>query len=224
MALWREPVLTADEEDDSFLAGLADDREDAPWMVMGTQQFWSASTFAHSLRAYARAKGLQWFVASMLPIRFEVGNPPKSHQLSPDCFVAFAPDHPRSSYNVSEEGAFPVFVLEVVSPSSVERDNKDKLRAYRQLGAREYALFTPGAEGAALLAGYRRDRLGRMVPWQAQADGSLWSDVLGVSLVLRGDLLRVQTAQGELLRTLEEAEAELEHLRHELNRQRDTTS
>jgi hypothetical protein len=47
----------------------------------------------------------------MLPIRFELGDPPKSHQLAPDCFVGLVPDHPRSSYNVNEEGVFPAFVL-----------------------------------------------------------------------------------------------------------------
>ena len=33
----------------AFLSSLEDDTEEAPWMVMGDAQFWSASRFAHSL-------------------------------------------------------------------------------------------------------------------------------------------------------------------------------
>jgi len=73
MALsWRKPPLTQAEENELFMLTLEDDTEDAPWMVMGTQQFWSASSFAHSLRNYALALELPWFVASMLPIRYRL--------------------------------------------------------------------------------------------------------------------------------------------------------
>jgi len=172
----------------------------------------------------------------MLPIVFELGTPPVRHQLAPDCFVAFVPNHERDSYNLREEGVFPAFVLEVVSPSSVKRDSEDKLRAYDRLGAREYALFTPASGGAARLAGYRRDGLGRMQPWPADVGGTLWSDVLGLRLGVEENLLRAWTAKGEVLMTLaeearahreeararqEEArahEAELERLRLELER------
>ncbi len=222
MALWREPAPTADE---LFLAALADDTEDAPWMVMGTAQFWSASTFAHTLEQYARDHRLPWFVACMLPIRFEAGTPPTLHQLAPDCFVSFVPDHARTSYDLREEEVFPAFVLEVVSPSSVERDSKDKLRAYGRLGVQEYVLFTPSDRAPGRLAGYRCDGVGRMQPWPSDADGSLWSDVLGLRLIVQDGLLRAWTAKGEPLRTLAEearareaAEKETARLRLELER------
>ena len=53
---WRRPPLTRGEEDDLLFLLLADDEEDAVWMVVGDLQFWSASGFAHSLRAYARRR------------------------------------------------------------------------------------------------------------------------------------------------------------------------
>jgi hypothetical protein len=43
----------------------------------------------------------------------------------------------------------------VVSPSSVQQDEVEKVAAYDVLGAREYALFTPGENGPSILKGYR---------------------------------------------------------------------
>jgi len=60
---WRTP-LTQEEEDELFMLTMEDDTEDAPWMVMGDLQFWSASGFAHSLRIYGHEQGLGWYVAS----------------------------------------------------------------------------------------------------------------------------------------------------------------
>ena len=213
---------------------LEDDTEDAPWMVMGDLQFDAASSFKHSLRIYARGHGLPWYVASMLPIRYRSRGSKRKRQLAPDCFVAFVPDRMRESYDLDAEGVFPAFVLEVVSPSSVKRDEQEKLRAYGVLGAREYVLFTPHEKGPSTLAGYHRDASDLLVPWPAEADGSLWSDVLGLRLVVEAGLLLAETVEGERLRSPEqeaaaraeeararrEAEAENERLRQELSRLR----
>jgi Uma2 family endonuclease len=224
MALsWRKPPSTQAEEDDLFLLTLENDTEDAPWMVMGDLQFWSASGFAHSLRTYARAHGLPWYVAGMLPIRYRIAGSRRRKQLAPDCFVAFVPDRARQSYKLDAEGVFPAFVLEVVSPSSVKRDEQDKLRAYSVLGVTEYVLFTPRAIGASSLAGYRRDELGRLVPLSREADGSLWSDVLELRLVVEGDQLLAVTAEGERLLSPEQeaaARREAERARREAERSR----
>jgi len=185
-------------------------------MVMGTAQFWAASTFAHTLEQHVQDQRLPWFVASMLPIQFTVAALPERHQLAPDCFVAFVPSRERSSYNLAEEGVFPPFVLEVASPSSLQRDTKEKVRAYGLLGALEYVLFTPASKTEANLKGYRWDARGRRQPWPTDADGGLWSEVLRLRLGLRGGILRAWTAQGDLLRTLAEesrARAEAEHAR-----------
>jgi hypothetical protein len=231
----RLPDSMAEErERDQFMRRLEDDTEEQPWMVMGDLQFWSASSFAHSLRTFAHERGLPWYVASKLPIRYRWAD-------APDVFVALIPEHPRASYDLDVEGSFPPFVVEVVSPSSSVRDQFDKRIAYEALGGQEYALFTPRADGTAALAGYRRVPPGRFERWLPDAEGRLWSHVLGLYLVARGNLLHAATPDGEVLATPEQthaawrrakaeaeradqarraAEAEVERLREELARWR----
>ena len=122
------------------------------------------------------------------------------------------------------EGAFPPFVLEVVSPSSTTRDQSEKREAYHLLGVREYALFTPRDGPPSSLAGYRRDAAGQFVSWEPDEEGRLWSAVLSLHLVVRGQLLQAQTAAGRLLLSPEQAEfarqhAEAEQYRAEVERQ-----
>ena len=207
---WRQPPLTKEQEDDLFMLTLEDDTEDAPWMVMGDLQFWSASSFAHSLRSYAHERGLGWYVASMLPITYDWPNAARKKQLAPDTFVAFVEERARTSFDVAAEGGFPPFVLEVVSPSSTARDEQEKRHAYEILGAREYALFTPRVGATSMLSGYRRGASGQFEPWLPDEQGRLWSEVLGLYLVVRGRLLQAQTAEGRLLLTPEETGAALQ--------------
>src|SRR5438128_10066432 len=124
----------------------------------------------------------------MHPIQYTWGRSQKRHQLAPDVYVAFVPEHPRSSYDVAVEGSFPPFVLEVVSPASTERDRVEKRDAYGLLGVREYALFTPYLTAAATLIGYRRNAEGSLEEWRPDAKGRLWSEVLGLYLEVRGRL------------------------------------
>lgn len=203
-------------------------------MTMGDLQFWSASGFAHSLRDYARARGLGWYVASMLPIYFPWPKSSRRHTLSPDTFVAFVPDRPRSSFDTVAEGGFPPFVLEVVSPSSTERDEVDKREAYELLKVREYALFTPRQDAPSRLEGYRLGPDDLFVPWLPDAGGRLWSETLGLYLMVNGALVQAQTPEGELLLTPEQtgdalreseaarrqSEGELAALRREIARLR----
>jgi Uma2 family endonuclease len=206
MAPWRQPPLTQEEEDDLFMLLLADDTEDAPWMVMGDLQFWSASQFAASLRSYAHQRRLPWYVASMHPIQYSWPNTADKKTLAPDVYVAFVAERARSSYDVEAEGQFPAFVLEVVSPSSQIRDTQNKRRAYEMLGVKEYVLFTPRANAPSMLSGYRRNAEGKFEPWRQDANGRLKSEVLGLTLLVDGDLLRAETPEGRILPTLEEAE------------------
>ena len=238
---WRQPPLTKEQENDLFMLMLEDDTEDAPWMVLGDLQFWSASSFAHSLRSYAHEQGLGWYVASMLPIEYRWTNAARKKVLAPDTFVAFVEERARTSFDVEAEGGFPPFVLEVVSPSSTVRDQQEKRLAYELLGVREYALFTPREGAASTLEGYRRGATGEFEPWLPDEHGRLWSAVLGLYLVARGALLQAQTADGRLLLTPEQtgaalrvaeearrreeearrrAEEETERLRRELERYR----
>jgi Uma2 family endonuclease len=194
------------EADARFLATLEDDTEDAPWMVMSDLQFWPTAAFAEGLRYYARSNHRPWYVASMLPIHYR-DRAGRRHQRAPDTFVARAPDRPRDSYDLAEEGVFPAFVLEVVSPSSVRRDQEEKREAYRILGAEEYALFTPRLGAPSTLAGHRRAPDGTFAPWLPDAQGRLWSETLELYLVARDEALRAQPPDGAVLPTYEEAQA-----------------
>src|SRR5258708_27973962 len=142
LAPWRQPPLTQEQADDLFMLLLPDDTEDAPWMVMGDLQFWSAAQFAASLRSYAHQRGLPWYVASMLPIQYLWPDAPAKKTLAPDVFVAFVTERVRSSYDVEAEGQCPPFVLEVVSPSSEAPDALAKRKVYKLLAAQAYAMFT----------------------------------------------------------------------------------
>jgi hypothetical protein len=201
---WRRPPLTKEQEDTLFMLLLKDDTEEAPWMVMGDLQFWSASAFAQSLRTYAHEQGLAWYVAAMLPINFRWPDVANKRTLSPDTFVSFVPERARTSYDAEAEGVFPPFVLEVVSPSSTARDHEEKLHAYDLLNVREYALFTPREGRASTLEGYRRGAAGLFEPWPRDEQGRLWSEVLGLRLVIRGAFVQAETREGRLLLTPEQ--------------------
>lgn len=228
---WRQSPLTQEEQDLLFMLSVDDDTEDAPWMVMGDLQFWSTSSLAHSLRIYGRRSGLRWYVASMLPIDYEWPGVERKKTVAPDVFVSFVEDHPRTSYDLTAEGLFPAFVLEVVSPSSVARDLVEKLNIYTLLGAQEYAIFTPNARDTPL-QGYLHSGEREMKPWPLDEQGRLWSETLGLYLTVNGATVQAVTRDGQLLLSPEQeevarrraeqeraqAEAEVERLRAELER------
>ena len=115
---------------------VADDTEEAPWMVMGDRQFWSATNLVSMLHIYALTHHLPWYVAGLLPIRYRRPGEGRKRQVAPDVMVAFVPQRPRDSYDLEQEGDFPAFVLEVLSQSSVARDTDRKRRLYEALGRR----------------------------------------------------------------------------------------
>lgn len=142
----------------------------------------------------------------MTPILYRWPGVPGKRQLAPDIFVSFAPDRPRSSFDLDVEGHFPPFVLEVVSPWSIERDQVAKRNAYERLKAHEYVLFTPAANRPSKLEGYRRGKEGTLAPWPADEQGRLWSDVLGLFLVAQEEIVRAAGPDGVLIPTLRESE------------------
>ena len=199
--------LALHADDLTFLRFMVDDTKEAPWMSMGGRQYWSASAFATGLRYYLRTQGVTCYVGVMLPVGYQVPGRRTTGMVSPDTFVSFVEDHERPSYQAKDEGVFPAFVLEVVSPGSVWRDRQEKRRLYGLLGAREYALFEPLGGGRFVLEGYHRDARGRWVRWAPDGAGRLWSAVLGLHLVGEGGLLRAVTRAGVRLPLLEESEA-----------------
>jgi Uma2 family endonuclease len=171
-------------------------------------------------------------VRGILPIGYYPIPGSRREQLAPDVLVAFVPLNPdRTSYEVEAEGAPPAFVLEVVAPSSRERDLVIKPERYEVMGVQEYAIFDPtGAVLRPPLQGYHRDgAVGGFVPWESEVDGRLWSDALGAYLTVASGELRLQRQDGSLVPTPEEdraarerTERELASLRAELERRNNT--
>ena len=115
---------------------------------------------------------------------YEEGQP--AARLGPDLLVVL--DHKlrgTGSYKTWIEGRLPDFILEVVSPSSVENDYKLKKVKYAQLGVKEYFLYDPDLEEEeAHVLGYGLDERAEAYgdPLPAEEDGSIRSPGLGISL------------------------------------------
>ena len=243
-----QPTLTKEQSDRLFMLLLEEDGPQASRSAMGDLTFWAVSSFVHSLRGYAYEHDFGWYVTAFLPVSVTLPPSSQRYQIYPDAFVAFASARARQTFDVPEEGGFPPFVLDVTSPPDVEGAEHEKRSSYELLGVREYALFTPRDGRESKLEGYRRDDAGQFAPWLTDAQGRLWSETLGLFLVVRGPLLQAETAAGDLLLTpeqsgaalrsaeaareqeaiaheqetaaREEAEAEIERLRQELARLR----
>ena len=79
------------------------------------------------------------------------GNPP----VAPDVYVAFdVANRHRNSYVVWEEGKPPDFVLEVASPSSRRKDEKEKPGIYAEIGVPEFFLYDPEGKLKPALSGF----------------------------------------------------------------------
>ena len=134
-----------------------------------------------------------------------------SMTVSPDILVAFGVERKkRRSYRTWEEGKAPDFVLEVLSPSTWQRD-LDKRKTYARLGVREYFVFDPTGEHIdPVLQGYRLD-WGRYEPLTGLGPLAVRSRVLGLDLWVDGERdLRMRDAEtGENLRSAAESEAKL---------------
>ena len=132
-----------------------------------------------------------------------------SMTVSPDILVAFGVERrKRRSYRTWEEGKAPDFVLEVLSPSTWQRD-LDKRKTYARLGVREYFVFDPTGEHIEpALQGYRLD-WGRYEPMAGLGPLAVRSRVLGLDLWVDSERdLRMRDAEtGENLRSAEESEA-----------------
>src|SRR5919206_437699 len=134
-----------------FLRTIADDTEDAPWMIMSDPQWRSVSALFWSLEVYAQTH----------PVAR------RRKQVAPDVFAAIVPLEGRDSLAIDREG-MPPFVLEVVSSSSVKRDLEEKTEIYRLLGAQEYAIVRLDL-AEPRLEGYRQSATGTWDAWVPDA-------------------------------------------------------
>jgi len=198
-----------DEDECAFLLAFVDDTEESPWMVASDYHLLALNAAVIPIRHYLGRRRPDLYVSGELVVRFPKPDGTRG-QVGPDMLAAYAPQHLRTSFDVAKEGAFPAFVLEIVSPESDRRDKHDKARLYELLGAEEYAIFDPRGRQGRQLWGYRRDGRGVWLPWPGGKSGELPSAVLGLTLVAAGFLLRFRDeAAGVLIPILEELDAEL---------------
>ncbi|MGH2345682.1 MAG: Uma2 family endonuclease [Chloroflexota bacterium] len=192
------------EDDSAFLSAFADDTEESPWMVAADPHLQALTALVSIVQLYVADHRPDLYVSGELAMRFPKGDGTIG-QVAPDLLAASASRRLRTSFDVAVEGAFPAFVVEVVSPASVRRDTHEKPRLYGLVGAREYVIFDPlGADGRQLF-GYHRDRRGSWVRWPGGQSGALFSEVLGLTLEAHDMLLRPRDRFGVLLPTLAEA-------------------
>jgi len=173
----------------------------------------------------------QVYVAANMFVYYVQGD--RNRHVSPDVFlVRGVPKHTvpeRRSYRVWENnGKAPNLVIEITSASTCEEDRDDKMTIYRDtLGVQEYFLFDPYEEYLEpRLQGYRL-RAGEFLPIEP-ISGRLPSEGTGLHLEADGWQLRLyDPATGKWLRTPQEerearqqAEAEIERLRRELEQLR----
>ncbi len=148
---------------------------------------------------------------------YEEGNPKKN--IAPDIFVVL--DHDmgeRRVYKIWEEGKPPDFALEVLSPSTHTRNEKEKVVLYARLGIGEYFRFQPDPEKQEpRLVGHRLHR-GEYRDVEAEPGGGLLSASLGVEMRVEGTNVRVRDPvtgreyawSEEIPRNTEVAEARVE--------------
>ena len=157
----------------------------------------------------------RFYVSGNLLMYYKRGD--KRKHVSPDVFaVEGLPTHRRLYYLVWVEGKAPDVVFELTSKSTKREDQKKKFELYRDvLKVTEYFLFDPhGDYLKPRLKGFRLVR-GDYEPIQPRADGSLFSEVLGLILEVHGNVLRLRDpVSGELLPTPEEARHRAEAAQH----------
>ena len=168
------------------------------------------------------------YVSGDLLMYYVQGDPRKA--VAPDVLVSFGiGQKARRTYLVWQEGKPPDFVMEMASESTYQKDLGEKMQIYADLGITDY--FLCDIEGLYLptpLMGFTLvDR--RYQPIPQATDGSVHSAVLGLALHLQPDALQfydptiggwLQTPEEAAEARAEAAEAEVAHLRAELDRLR----
>jgi Uma2 family endonuclease len=156
-----------------------------------------------------------FYVGGNMFVHFDEERARNRNFRGPDFFVALDADHdkPRLNWTIWEEnGRYPDFILELLSPTTAEEDRTTKKRVYEQFfHLPEYFFYDPEL---GRVEGFRLSGL-RFVTIPLEPDGRVWSDVLGGFLgTWRGTYLghedtwvRLFEADGSLVLTAAEAEA-----------------
>ncbi|TAF02518.1 MAG: Uma2 family endonuclease [Nostocales cyanobacterium] len=123
---------------------------------------------------------------------------------SPDFFVVLGTERKtRKSWVVWEEdGKYPNFILEILSPTTANTDREFKKELYQNtFRTPDYFWFDPYTLE---FAGFHLVD-GEYQPLTANEKGHLWSHQLGLYLGIHDGLLRYFTAEGNLVPTPEES-------------------
>jgi len=165
---------------------------------------WVMIDLIQRLKAWA-ATQQRVHAAGNLLVYYEEGNPRR--HLSPDAFVAFkVGTHERETFQTWVEKAVPSVVFEITSKTTRREDTRTKRAVYQdEWAVDEYFLFDPREEYLdPPLQGFRRVR-GAFQPIGPNADGSLLSQRLGLTISRDGRQLRLHvTATGETILTAQE--------------------
>lgn len=147
----------------------------------------------------------------------------------PDLWIVRGHPRPNAkirSYDLTKEKVTPCLIVEIVSDAAGLRrvDEVDKVKLYEKAGVRDYLMAElprPATGDRFRLLGLRLGPDGRYQPMQADQKGRLLSEATGLcfGVSAEGDRIEVfDDRTGERLRTLTDAEAEIERLRAEIER------
>ncbi|WP_353930999.1 Uma2 family endonuclease [Okeanomitos corallinicola TIOX110] len=145
-----------------------------------------------------------FYAAGNLTIYYSPNQKKSEYFRGPDFFVVLGTERKtRKSWVVWEEdGKYPNFILEILSPSTANTDREFKKQLYQDtFRTPDYFWFDPYTlefAGFHLLDGEYQ-------PLVANEKGHLWSHQLGLYLGIYDGLLRYFTAQGNLVPTPEES-------------------
>ncbi len=179
------------------------DPQEGDHFVQGTRHEKDVGDIASIFRYLHRAHP-NFTVYSDLKIIWEI---PGLSQPAPDVAIiphVAEPDRPRRSFDVSEEGTRPRFVLEMVSPNYVEPDYGRKPDIYERVGVEEYIIVDSGLRIrdntlSYTVTGYRL-RGNRYVAIVPDARGWIYSEVNRVWIApneARDDFIVVDAQTGE---------------------------
>jgi Uma2 family endonuclease len=168
-------------------------------------------TYLHLQQMMLLIKCLDWlwrdrqdfFAAGNLTIYYSPYQKKSEKFRGPDFFVVLGTERkPRKSWVVwEEEGKYPNIIIEILSPKTAKSDRGLKKQIYQDtFRTADYFWFDPDTlefQGFQLIQGQYQEL-------QANEDGRLWSQQLGLYLGIHNSQLRFFTNQGELVLTPEE--------------------
>jgi Uma2 family endonuclease len=145
-----------------------------------------------------------FYAAGNLSIYYKYPLPKSEYFRGPDFFVVLGTERKtRKSWVVWEEdGKYPNFILEILSPSTANTDREFKKQLYQDtFRTPDYFWFDPYTLE---FAGFHLVD-GKYQPLVANEKGHLWSQQLGLYLGIHDGLLRYFTSEGNLVPTPEES-------------------